>query len=560
MYKIDDLILKANHIHNNKYEYDVMTYKKTTEKMRIICPIHGEFWQSMHEHINKGQGCPICGKIHPKKNFVKSDVSIQNIFDKCNLKFQNKFLYPQKNILNVGDKVRIICPKHGEFEQRIYSHYKSKYGCPKCAKEYVSINNFSNTDAFIEKARKKHGDKYDYSKTNYINVNTKVCIICREHGEFWQLPYNHLSGNGCPFCGIKKTNSSNKLTELEFINRSELIHNNKYDYSNITYKNYRAKVDIKCPIHGIFGQSPEKHLQGQGCPKCANQISKAESEIYDYCCTLLGKDFVKLREREIISPYELDIYIPSLKIAIEYNGLRWHSEQFGKDKWYHYNKMKLCNEKNIKLIQIFEDEYVYHKEIVLSKIKHLINKDNSPKIYGRKCNVKVIDYKLAKTFLEKNHIQGWTSSTVYLGGYYKDELIAVMSFIKENNNSKKWELNRFATNINYHCVGIGGKLFKYFILNYEFDEIKSFADKRWTINENNIYTQLGFEFIKNTEPDYRYYNNSNGIIRYHKFNFRKERLHKKYGLPLTMTESDMMEQLGYSKIYDCGLIKYTYKK
>jgi hypothetical protein len=132
---------------------------------------------------------------------------------------------------------------------------------------------------------------------------------------------------------------------------------------------------------------------------------------------------------------------------------------------------------------------------------------------------------------------------------------------KTLDKCNNWELTRFASNYNYICQGVGGKLFTHFIKNYNPEEIKSFADRRWTINEeNNIYIKLGFKFDSYTNPDYHYYREEDGPIRQHKFAFRKNRLNKKYGLPLSMTEEEMTENLGYTKIYDCGLIKYVWKK
>ena len=135
-----------------------------------------------------------------------------------------------------------------------------------------------------------------------------------------------------------------------------------------------------------------------------------------------------------------------------------------------------------------------------------------------------------------------------------------MSFIEEND--QMWNLNRFASNIKYNCVGAGGKLFKYFTKNYQFKEIKSFADRRWTINQNtNLYTKLGFSFVGFTKPDYAYYNSKvDRYKRFNKFGFRKQILSKRYNLPLEMTELEMMKELGYDRIWDCGLIKYVYKK
>jgi hypothetical protein len=176
----------------------------------------------------------------------------------------------------------------------------------------------------------------------------------------------------------------------------------------------------------------------------------------------------------------------------------------------------------------------------------------------RKCDIREIDKNIAKDFLTKYHIQGHVSSTIYLGAYYNDELVAVMTFKKENIKNH-WELTRFASDYHYICQGIGGKLFKHFVRNYKPTEIKSFADRRWTVDEeNNIYIQLGFKFDSYTNPDYHYFKFEDGLIRQHKFGFRKQILHKKYGLPLSMTEKQMTEKLGYEKIYDCGLIKYVW--
>lgn len=499
MYSIEKLIEKANSIHGDKYTYDFTTYKKTTEKMRMICPEHGEFFMDMHTHL-RGQGCPKCGiakrSESRKAKGISKKLTKEEFLNKCKEKFNNKYIYDLSTYKNLSSKITITCPVHGKFTQVAGTHLKSKYGCPKCGNDALSEHYKHNIDDVIKEAKSAHGNKYDYSKVyeEYKNIHNKVSILCPKHGEFWQTPDNHI--------------------------------------------------------------------QGKSCPKCANQLSNAEEEIYEYCCSLVGHKNVIQRDHSVINPLELDIYIPSLNLAIEYNGLRWHSEKFGKDRNYHLNKLKMCNNKGIRLIQIFEDEYINEKDIVFAKIQHLLNTDTDKhKVYGRKCEIMPISKQEAEIFLNKYHIQGFSGSTIHLGALYNKELIAVMSFRKEAKNTLKYELTRFASNYNYVCCGVGGKLFKYFINNYECTEIKSFADRRWTINtDNNIYTQLGFDFIYNTEPDYRYFRESDGIVRHHKFNFRKDRLHNKFGLSLNMTENEMVNALGYTKIYDCGLIKYVWTK
>ena len=429
---------------------------------------------------------------------------------------------------------------------------------------------------FIEKARQIHNDKYDYSKVNYVNSRTKVCIICPTHGEFWQTPHNHLKGYGCAECGKEKSHLP-KITTEDFISKSKERHGNKYDYSKAYYKTWDAKVCIICPEHGEFWQIPSNHINGSGCPKCANEKRKnallKDTKLFVDVATLVhdGKpedEIVSLfseiehqqHNREILNGMEIDIFIPPLKLGIEYNGLRWHSEEFGKDHRYHLDKLNKCNEKGIRLIQIFEDEWINHREICESKLKQICGLNTNPKIYARKCEIREISDKTeAYEFLDKNHIQGRTVCTIALGAYYQNNLVGVMTFKKEKECY--WDLNRFATDINHQCIGIGGKLFKYFIRNYPFIEIKSFADRRWTTGPtNNLYTKLGFAFDSFVPPTYWYHNPKiNPYIRFHKFGFRKQHLHKQYDLPLTMTEREMTETLGYTRIWDCGLIKYIYK-
>ena len=434
----------------------------------------------------------------------------------------------------------------------------------------------SKNNIFIEKARQIHNDKYDYSKVNYVNSRTKVCIICPTHGEFWQTPHNHLKGYGCAECGKEKSHLS-KITTEDFIVKSKEIHGNKYDYSKACYKTCDTKVCIICPEHGEFWQTPSNHINGSGCPKCANEKRKntllKDTKLFIDAATLIHgekteDEIISLfseiehqqHNREILNGMEIDIYIPSLKLGIEYNGLRWHSEEFGKDHRYHLDKLNKCNEQGIKLIQIFEDEWINHRDICESKLKQICVLNTNPKIYARKCEIREISNKNeVYEFLDKNHIQGRTGFTIALGAYYQNNLVGVMTFKKEKEGY--WDLNRFATDINYQCVGIGGKLFKHFTRNYPFIEIKSFADRRWTTDPtNNLYTKLGFDFDSYVPPSYWYYNPKiNPYIRFHKFGFRKQHLHNQYGLPLTMTEHEMTTALGYTRIWNCGLIKYVYK-
>lgn len=476
----------------------------------------------------------------------------------------DKYDYSETCYKDAKTKVKIICNNCGNVLYQLPNSHLTGHGC-SCYSKFCKTY---NTESWIKEAKNIHGDKYDYSKVNYVNAKTKVDIICKQHGIFSQLPILHLKGHGCPLCKAENNKSNevekSKLTLLnrteEFINQANIVHEGKYSYDNIEYINRRNLINIICPTHGSFKQLPNNHLQGKGCPLCAKIVSKSEDEIYNFLAEHLSVEIIR-HDRKILSGKELDIYIPSLNIAIEYNGIRWHSELCGVDKSYHLDKLQRCNDKGINLITIFEDEFINNKELVLNKILHIVKCNNDfPKIYGRKCYINEIDKNVAETFLNNNHIQGFASSSIYLGCFFNEKLVGVMSFLKENGNA--WNLTRFASDIQYNCSGIGGKIFKYFIKTYNPTIIKTFADRRWTLmSDSNLYTLLGFKLDKTLPPDYRYYMPSvSSTNRLHKFNFRKSKLHKKYGLSLSLTENEMTKEIGAYKIWNCGLFRYVWKK
>ena len=177
----------------------------------------------------------------------------------------DKYDYSNVEYVNNKTKVCIICPKHGEFWQAPNNHLNGN-GCPKCSGVYIPT-----TEEWIAFARKVHGDKYDYSKVHYVTSDTKVCIICPKHGEFWQAPNNHTRGNNCPKCNGDKNRKRKTLTKEEFIKKACEVHGDKYDYSKVHYVNNRTKVCIVCPDHGEFWQLPSNHLSDYGCSKCGGK-------------------------------------------------------------------------------------------------------------------------------------------------------------------------------------------------------------------------------------------------------------------------------------------------
>jgi hypothetical protein len=299
----------------------------------------------------------------------------------------------------------------------------------------------TDTESFIQKARSTHGDIYDYSKVKYVNMHTKVCIIDPIYGEFWQEPVVHLKGCVHPKRAIDKHSEGQRYTTDSFKKLCQEVHP-YYNLEKVIYKSSQEKVCVICPKHGEFYSNPDSLLQGKGCPKCGNHLSKGEDELFNILCEKLGENNVIKGDKKELSGMEIDILIPSANIGIEFDGLRWHSEEFKNDKNYHLNKTLKCKERGISLIHIFEDEWLFHKSIVLTKIENILGINNVNKIPARKCVCKEIDNILAKDFLNKNHIQGYAKSSVYIGCFYENSLVGVMTFIGKNGI---YELNRYAT-------------------------------------------------------------------------------------------------------------------
>lgn len=194
-----EFIEKARKKHGDKYDYSKVEYVNSVKKVCIICPEHGEFWQTPNSHLN-GRGCPECFK--KRQSIITSErnaLSQEDFIEKAQAVHGDKYDYSLVDYKDSRTKIRIVCPKHGEFKQEANNHLQG-HGCPKCAAEKISEQNTRTTQDFIRLANELHNNRYDYSKVEYLKAKKKVCIICPEHGEFWQTPDSHLRGAGCPKC------------------------------------------------------------------------------------------------------------------------------------------------------------------------------------------------------------------------------------------------------------------------------------------------------------------------------------------------------------------------
>ena len=293
---------------------------------------------------------------------IMKKLTTQEFIEKAQKIHGDRYDYSESIYINSHTNISITCPNHGIFIQKPMTHLKGS-GCKKCANLILKHKKSFTVEQFQERANIMHNYKYDYSKVNYENAFSKIIIICPIHGEFQQLAHNHLQGKACSKCVGK-----NKHTTLEFINKCKSIYGNKYDYSKIKYENANTKIILNCVKHGNFKKLPREFLKGQGCPKCISRVSSPEKEVRNFIKKLNIE--ILYSDRNILSGKELDIYIPSLQKAIEFNGLFWHYS----DKYFvsgkHANKSNLCREKGIILLHIREELWIKDKE----KMKQVITK------------------------------------------------------------------------------------------------------------------------------------------------------------------------------------------
>lgn len=458
------------------------------------------------------------------------------------------------------------------------SHKKIIFECDICSKKVEQAYRTylkQNIGKFCRMCRNKHtanrpdvkqkhseNSKRMWKNPEYREKVVDSGLLSKAVKESWNKNNGErrkwLSENNPMYDGEirKKLSESETTSEQEL---RELAESFSYEYlGRIMRQRGGVKLKLRCP-HGHETIKKLTHFRSgnTGCGECCKQFSRAEKDIAEYIKSL-GIDIIE-NDRTIISPLELDIVIPEKNIAIEYCGLYWHGETKGKDRNYHSNKLKKCNEKGYRLITIFEDEWVNKQDITKNRLKHILGLSGD-RIYARKCAIKEISPKIANGFINEHHIQGSTGSSIKLGLYNNGDLVSVMTFAKPSlsKGRKKfdnvYELSRFCSS--RHVVGGASKLLSYFKKNYSWNEIFTFADLRWS--EGNVYEKSGFILIGDTKPNYWYFNiNKLGMIRKHRFNYRKDRLTELFGnVDMTTTEWEIMQKQNFDMIWDCGNLKF----
>lgn len=501
-------------------------------KIELKCKCCEELFTTDYKHRDK-QFCNRNCYFNYARKFKllgkEKDNSVREVRKclQCNKEFTERIKH-KKTICS--DECRLL------WNQKLINKENRLSKSKKVLEDNYGVNTFFGTEEFKSNYKKNFNDKYGVNHPMLVpEFIDKLQKSVRD---------KHLSSL------IPKLKENNlQLNEEYFVNKN-----------GNTSKPYEFKC-LTCD--NIFTST----LLGSGktpiCRKCYPIVknSKLEEIIRDF---INEKNIKHIdNDRTVLNGKEIDILLPDYGIGIEINGNYFHSENSGdKNKFYHINKSKFSNEKNIKLLQIFEDELLLKKEIVFSRLSNMLSLNQ--KIFARNCEIKIVDKKTSSLFLNNNHLQGNSIDKIRFGLFYKNDLVGLMTFgekrkVLGNNKSlnSEYELVRYCNKLNITVVGGFSRLLKHFIKTYLPSKIETYADIRWSgVNpELTVYYKNGFDFQHQTPPNYWYVNKEHYLNRFHRFNFRKDALIKE-GFDKNKTEWMIMQEKNYDRIWDCGSLKF----
>lgn len=474
--------------------------------------------------------------------------------------YGDRYDYEQCKYEHSLKKVIISCRIHGPFKIKPSNHINNRQGCWHCGNESTGVKQKRTTTEIVNLIQAKpNSEAYDFSSIVGVNDyrSDLVTVVCKEHGSYERTVRDILRSKyfGCKKCKI----ADDTFTREIFIEKSSKTHDSRYSYDKVRYTKAHDPVVVTCPEHGDFVTAPYIHIKGGGfCPICVSHTSSYEIELADYIKNQFPDLPIKTTCKEIEGVSEVDIMVYSAKVALELDGLYWHSDIF-KKKNYHLEKTVAVSKAGHRLIHIFEDEWRDKKDICKSMVANALGQTKT-KIHARSCSVREVPSREASDFLQANHIQGRCAS-LYRYGLYKDEiLVALMTFggnrvcLGAKKKLSEYELLRFCNARFTSVVGGASKIFSHFVSAHQPQKVTSYCDKRW--GTGGLYKTLGFKKAKDTPPNYFYVR---GGKRFGRFGFRKNVLVAK-GHDPNKTERQIMSDLGYNRIYDCGSMKFEWKR
>lgn len=514
-----------------------------------ICKVCNKEILSNRAKIYCSNACKFSDAEYNKKRYKKRDILDKSKKIVC--KIDGKEF---KDIDNRSGALSRHLKSIGVVYENVFDYYNvvenkneetKKWNCKYCDWTTKDVKNVSGCITTHIKS------KHDISPSQHV-------LQYPEDYELWMSSKTISNGDIRHYELNKDTN--NFIECLECGEKMIRITKTHLNIHNMSVEEYRKKYDLEGSSISSLNFSNKMRKNYYENIDSINKITKSSAQEKEIRQFLEDEGIeYETSNRKIIFPQELDVYIPSKKIAIEINGLFWHSEKSGnKLKDYHIQKTEACEKIGIKLIHVFDDEWKNKKEIVKSKLKSILGLQKE-KIYARQCEIKKINSQEKSKFLKQYHIQSDDRSKYLYGLYYKEDLVSVMTFCElraalgQKKKNGHFELSRYASKI--RVVGGASKLLSYFIKQENPQRIITYADRRFTSTiSESMYEKLGFSKIKHTKPNYWY--TKDYAQKYHRYNFTKSAIVKKYGLDPKKTEFDLMKELGYDKIWDCGNIRY----
>lgn len=429
-------------------------------------------------------------------------------------------------------------------------------GCPYCSGRKV-FSGFNDLESqHPELVQQWDMKKNDRSPAEVVSGSSYRAWWLCNRGHSWQDSCNHRTTTpprGCPYCAGKRVNHTNSFAQA-YPGLVKQWDAKKNECSPDDVSHQSGKMVWWVCENGHSWEARVADRKRFGCPQCSHHISSKEQELVNYLSSLLpdGEEIIT-NSRSIIAPKELDIYIPSRRIAIEFNGIYWHTESQGKDRHYHQDKWRACKDKGIQLITVWEDQWRDSPEVVKSMLAHKLGASTGEHIYARNTIVKEVPLDHARNFCEAHHIQGFTQGSAYLGLYdHNDTLVAFSVWRK---NGVRAYLERYCTS----CIVVGGmgKLLAQgasWARLQGIQEIVTFSDHE--VSNGGLYQKLGFTLDKELTPDYRYVVDGRRI---HKFNYRLQRFRSDPNLEYHdgMTERELALLNRLERVWDCGKTRWV---
>lgn len=499
----------------------------------------------------------------PKKNPDYATLSCKT----CGIEFQVK--WQKRNIQKFCSKTCSVNNPEVKEKNRagVAKTFNEKYGCHAMQTDNTKSK---HKNSMLEKYGKEYAQQVksiqDKTKKSNIERYGVESVLQKDSPVRDQIIQTWIHKYGVDNPGkseevIKhrsKVRQINHFAELKILfeksNIDWLVNENEYEGYHFSKRyNFRCK---KCT--NTF-QSTVYVPNDVYCELCNPERKQTgEHTLLQFLSTELNGKSILRHNRIILEGKELDFYIPDIKLAIEYNGLYWHKEGPKISKNYHLEKTNKCKDKGIRLIHIFEPEWLHKQNIVKSILRQSIG-GHIAKIHGRECEVKLVQRDVKKAFLEQCHIQGDDKSSVAYGLYYKNNLVGIMTFCKSRYDKKiEWEISRFCNALNTKIHGGASKLFSMFLQDYNPKSVISYSDKRYFAGE--VYKALGMEFVGNTPQGYHYISPDYKTL-FNRQMFQKNKLSKRLEkFDPKLSEWENMKNNGFDRIWDCGHTKWIWKK